>query len=191
MIKEIIKAIMSVICFVLLIPLFILYRIRIFAFLSSSQLLSLIPGFFGIMLRRVWYKCTLAECGKNFTVDFMGVMRTPKSKVGNDVYVGVNTFVGWADIGDDTMLSGYVLVLSGGAQHGTTRLDIPMRLQEGKVEHIIIGKDCWIGAGSIILTDIADNSVVGSGSVVTKKFSQFDIIAGVPAKKIKSRKNQE
>lgn len=186
--KEVIKAIMSAICFVLLIPFFILYFIRLFAFLSIAQCLSMFPGFFGIMLRRVWYKCTLAECGENFTVDFMGVMRTPKSKVGNNVYVGVNTFVGWADIGDDTMLSTYILVLSGGSQHGT-KPGIPMRLQEGTVEHVIIGKDCWIGAGSIILNDVADNSVVGSGSVVTKKFAPFDILAGVPAKKIKSRKN--
>jgi len=62
-------------------------------------------------------------------------------------------------------------------------------LQEGKVEHIVIGKDCWIGAGSLVLTDVADHSIVGSGSVVTKTFKTYDIIAGVPAKKIKSRKN--
>jgi len=186
--KEVIKTIMSVICFVLLIPFFILYFIRLFGFMSISQCLSIFPGFFGIVLRRVWYNCTLAECGKNFTVDFMGVMRTPKSKVGKNVYVGVNTFVGWADIGDDTMLSGYIMVLSGAAQHGI-KPGVSMRLQEGKVEHVTIGKDCWIGAGSIVLTDIADHSVVGAGSVVTKKFAAYDIIAGVPAKKIKSRKS--
>lgn len=185
--KELIKAIVAAISFVLLIPFFILYFLRIFSFMSTSQCLSMIPGYFGIAVRRVWYNCTLAECGKDFSVDFLGVMRTPKSKIGNNVYVGVQSFIGWADIGDDTMISGRVLALSGGAQHGT-KPGTPMRLQEGTVEHIVIGKDCWIGAGSIILTDVADHSIVGSGSVVTKTFAQYDIIVGVPAKKIKSRK---
>jgi len=186
--KELIKAMFALISFILLIPFFILYLIRLFSFMSISELLSLIPGFFGVMLRRVWYKCTLQKCGSNLTVDFLGAIRTPKATVGNNVYIGIHSFIGLVDIGDDTMISGKVLVLSGGAQHGIAKLDIPMRLQEGKVEKIKIGKDCWIGAGTIILADIADHTVIGSGSVVTKKFAPYDIIAGVPAKKIKSRK---
>ncbi len=186
--KELIKAITALVCFVLLIPFFVLYGIRLFSFTSISQLLSLIPGFFGVVLRRVWYKCTLASCGKNFTVDFMGAVRSPKSKVGDNVYIGVNSFVGLVDIGSDTMISGHILVLSGGAQHGTARLDVPMRLQEGEVKKVTIGKDCWIGAGSIIFANVADHSIVGAGSVVTKTFKPYDIIAGVPAKKIKSRR---
>jgi len=188
MMKEIIKAMAAVFCFILLIPIFILYLIRFFSFQSIGHLLCLIPGFFGIMLRRVWYKCALKKCGKNLTVDFLGAIRTPKSTIGDNVYIGMNSYVGLADIGDDTMIAGHTLVMSGGAQHGIEKLDIPMRLQEGIVKRMIIGKDCWIGAGVRILADVADHSVVGTGSVVTKKFAPYDIIAGVPAKKIKSRK---
>ena len=40
--------------------------------------------------------------------------------------------------------------------------------KEYKCSDVVIGKNCWIGAGTIILkgTRIGDNSVVGAGSVV-------------------------
>lgn len=52
---------------------------------------------------------------------------------------------------------------------------------------IIIGNNCFIGMGSIILPGVtlADNCIVGAGSVVTKSFLEAGIvIAGNPAKKI-------
>ncbi len=188
MIKELIKGIVSIIAFILLLPLFILHVLHIINFFTVAQILSVLPGNLGFIFRRVWYKCTLAKCGRNFTIDFMGWVRSPKTTVGDNVYVGVNSWVGLADIGDDVMISGSVLVLSGSAQHGIKRLDVPMRVQEGKVERVSIGRDCWIGAGAIIHADVADHSVVGCGSIVTRKFAPFDVLAGVPAKKIKSRK---
>jgi acetyltransferase-like isoleucine patch superfamily enzyme len=51
-----------------------------------------------------------------------------------------------------------------------------------------IGKNCFIGAGSIIMpgVTIGDGSVVGSGSVVTKDVPPGSIVAGNPAKIIRS-----
>ncbi len=53
---------------------------------------------------------------------------------------------------------------------------------------VIIGKNCWIGMNSVVLpgVELADNIIVGAGSVVTKSFKESNIvIAGNPAKKIK------
>jgi len=187
--KEIMRAIAELMCLVLLaIPIFILYYIRIVSYVTVSLLLSLIPRPLGFMPRKIWYKCTLAKCGENRTVDFLGVISTAKTKVGNNVYVGINNFIDEADIGDDTMIAANVHVLSG-TEHGIKRLNIPMRLQKGTHKRIKIGKDCWIGSKSIIMADVADHTVVGAGSVVTKTFKPYDIIAGVPAQKIKSRKD--
>lgn len=188
MIKELIKGIVSIIAFVLLIPFFLLYLIGLARYMTVGQLLSIIPGEFGYIFRRVWYKCTLAKCGKNLTVDFNAWIRSAKTTIGDNVYIGVQSWLGLADIGDDVMISGSVIIMSGSSQHGIRNTKIPMRLQEGRVERISIGKDCWIGSGAIIHADVADHSVIGCGSIVTRKFAPFDVLAGVPAKKIKSRK---
>ena len=52
----------------------------------------------------------------------------------------------------------------------------------------VIGKDCVIGVRSIILpgVKIGDSSIVGAGSVVTKDTPPNSIVAGNPAKVIKS-----
>ena len=47
-----------------------------------------------------------------------------------------------------------------------------------------IGKNCWIGAGALIMpgVTIGDNSVIGAGSVVTKDIPANVIAVGNPAK---------
>jgi hypothetical protein len=49
---------------------------------------------------------------------------------------------------------------------------------------IIIGDDCFIGTGAIILpgVSIGPNSVVGAGSVVTRSVPPDSVVAGVPAR---------
>jgi acetyltransferase-like isoleucine patch superfamily enzyme len=54
-----------------------------------------------------------------------------------------------------------------------------------------IGKDCFIGARSIILpgVSIGDHVIVGAGSVVTKDVKSNCIVAGNPARIIKENIN--
>ncbi|MEQ9809773.1 acyltransferase [Streptococcus jiangjianxini] len=56
-----------------------------------------------------------------------------------------------------------------------------------KTSPIIIGKNVWIGAGSIILrgTTIGDNSVVAAGSVVKGEFKTNSLIYQVKETKVK------
>ena len=53
---------------------------------------------------------------------------------------------------------------------------------------ILIKKNAWIGAGSIILpgVTVGENAIVGAGSVVTKDVAANTLVAGVPAKFIKN-----
>ncbi|MBB3938026.1 acyltransferase [Aureimonas phyllosphaerae] len=61
-------------------------------------------------------------------------------------------------------------------------------MTRGLYLHTRIGDDCFIGARSIILPGITigSGSIVGSGSVVTKDVPPHSIVAGNPAKVIRS-----
>ncbi len=61
---------------------------------------------------------------------------------------------------------------------------------DGVKSTIILGKDCWIGTGAIILpgVNIGEMSIVGAGAVVTKNVEPYSVVAGVPAKKISTIK---
>jgi acetyltransferase-like isoleucine patch superfamily enzyme len=52
-----------------------------------------------------------------------------------------------------------------------------------KYEKVVIGKNVWIGACSVILpgVTIGDGSVIAAGSVVTKDVPSHVMVAGVPA----------
>lgn len=54
---------------------------------------------------------------------------------------------------------------------------------------VTVGRDVWVGAGSIILpgVTIGDGCVVAAGSVVTKDVPPNSIVAGVPARVIRER----
>lgn len=73
--------------------------------------------------------------------------------------------------------------------HGFTDIKEPIMKQAyKKAGAIIIGKGSWIGRNSHILgnVNLGENTVVGAGSVVTSSFEDFSIVAGVPAKLIRT-----
>lgn len=181
------RALLFTVCYTILAPAFLLYWVRLLSFETVSKALCLIPGLGGMWLRRVWYKATLLRCGENLYVDFLAAIRTRKTSIGSDVYIGHSCWIGWADIGDEVMLGGHIVVLSGAAQHSFERTDLAMRLQEGHAEQVRIGRDVWVGNGAIIAADVAEGTVVGAGSVVTKTLPAYSIIAGVPAHVVRSR----
>ena len=61
---------------------------------------------------------------------------------------------------------------------------------------IVIGKNCWLGYGVVVLCThgeltIGSNCVIGANSVVTRSFPAFSVIAGNPAKLLKTYDQHE
>lgn len=54
---------------------------------------------------------------------------------------------------------------------------------------VVVGDDVWLGAGTTLTpgVSIGRGAVVGAGAVVTKRISEYEIWAGVPARKIGDR----
>ena len=92
-------------------------------------------------------------------------------------------------IGDDVMLGPSVQIYT--AAHP---IDAEVRCQLLEYSKpIAIGNRVWIGGGAIINpgVTIGDNVIIGSGSVVTKSFPNDVIIAGNPARIIRSIKPED
>lgn len=102
---------------------------------------------------------------------------------GNNVYANFNlTCVDDTHIyvGDNTMFGPNVIVASAGHP-----IQPELRSQGYQYNMPVhIGKNCWIGAGAIIVPGITigDNVVIGAGSVVTKDIPSNVVAVGNPCK---------
>ncbi len=109
--------------------------------------------------------------------------------IGENSLVGLrNTIIGPVQIGNNVIIAQNV-VLSG-LNHQYNDTSIPICSQGVITKKIIIEDDVWIAANSIITSGvrIGKHSVIAGGSVVTKDVLPFTVVAGNPAKLIKTIK---
>ena len=154
---------------------------------GHSHLLALLPGRLGSFARIAFYHLTLEHCDSSTCLEFGTLFSKTEASLGKNVYIGPYSQIGSASIEDNVLIGPSVLLLSGPKAHGFERLDQPIREQPGTLQRVTIGADSWIGAGAIIMADVAPQTIVGAGSVVTKTFAPQQILAGNPARPIRSR----
>jgi acetyltransferase-like isoleucine patch superfamily enzyme len=68
--------------------------------------------------------------------------------------------------------------------HDTISDHFHPKFSHPRIAPVIIGKNCYIGAGAIILpgVSIGDNAIIGAGAVVNKSIPTESVAVGVPAK---------
>ena len=107
-----------------------------------------------------------------------------KNSTFGDMLVMFSTFSGTVKIGEDCMASSNVTV---GNNDGHVIFDVNKEIQINVKDSIIIGNHVWLGNKCTVLSGakIGDGSIVASNGVVTKKFPNNCIVAGVPSKIIR------
>ena len=107
--------------------------------------------------------------------------------IGDHTRIGIhNTIIGPVTIGSHVNLAQGITVTA--LNHNYS--DTTKRIDEQGVstKPVIIGDDVWIGANAVILPGVTIGShvVVAAGAVVTKDVPENTIVAGVPAKVIRT-----
>lgn len=107
----------------------------------------------------------------------INVRNNANINIGNNVFLNSGCIITAREkiqIGDNTIVGPYVLIY-----------DNDHKITSGEIEHnvyntapIIIGKNVWIGAGTIILrgTEIGDNSIIASGSIIKGRIDSGTVL---------------
>lgn len=127
--------------------------------------------------------------GSNFRIF---LLRRCNYHIGKDTYIGEDLIVidelgdpsTKLTIGERVAISLRVTLVLHSAPN-ESRIRKYIREQKGT---IVIHDDAWIGTGAVIMPNIevGEGSVVGSNAVVTRNVPDYTVVAGIPAKIIKT-----
>lgn len=110
--------------------------------------------------------------------------------IGKNVQINDNVHIACAEhikIGDNTLIASKVYLTD--HDHDFSSTEMPPNKWPLISRAVIIGSNCWIGENVAILkgVELGDGCIVGANSVVTKSFPMNVVLAGNPAKVLKSR----
>jgi acetyltransferase-like isoleucine patch superfamily enzyme len=157
-----------------------------YTFFAQSYALG--PGLPGSYLRAAYYKMTLRESSIDVTLAFGTYFVQPDTVLEEGVSIGAYCVIGRASIGTRSQIASHVLMPSGRRQH--------VRNADGSLSDLasdrtVIGADCWIGDGAVVMADLGEGVTVGAGSVVTKPVMAGLVVAGNPARPLQRASNPE
>ena len=136
-------------------------------------------------------------CDKRLRIDafdeFLGEIFSPEIIIGNNVSIQKDCHIGAINkivIGNNVLLASKVYISD--HSHGEVNLAAlklpPSQRKLYSKGPVVIEDNVWLGEGVVVLPNITigENSIVGANAVVTKSFPKNSIIAGNPARLIRT-----
>jgi acetyltransferase-like isoleucine patch superfamily enzyme len=137
-------------------------------------------------VRKVYYFLCGADIGEGSQMDMDVIVMDPnRLKLGNHTHINRNCLLdarGTLSIGDCVSISQRVVIVTGSHNYKSPHFDYVR-------SEIYIDNYVWIGVNATIIGDvhIGEGAVVCAGAVVTKDVEPYTVVAGVPAKPIRTR----
>lgn len=157
-----------------------------------SRLIFSLPRYRLFNRLKSWFLSIMGAKIDKRVIFYPGVWIQPGKNlvIGSDVDLALDVLIttsGGVYIGDRTLVGYRTQIISGNHRIPANKGQIFGSGHEYK--KVTIEQDCWIGANCTIMpgVTIGTGSVVAAGSIVTKDVAPFSIVAGVPAKLIKTR----
>lgn len=151
-----------------------------------------LPTKIGIGVRFLFLQRLARQCGDCVAI-FEGVhlYNLATASFGTNISIHPLCYIdatGGLTIGSDVSIAHNVTIMT--TEHTFSDADLNTRDAPASAHPVVIGNDVWIGAGVRILAgvEIGDHVVVGAGAVVTKSIPSYSLVAGVPARKLKTIK---
>ncbi len=114
--------------------------------------------------------------------------------IGNNVGIGLHSSLSAVggnvlELADEVMIGPYAYL--GAASYHYDRLDIPISRQGQDLKGgIRVGYGAWIGARAVVMdgVTIGRDAIVATNAVVNKDVPDYAIVAGIPAKLVRTRR---
>lgn len=155
------------------------------AYHACGQAVAILPGFFGMCLRRAFYCGAAKACSWRCQIGFGVILSHRDATIEDDVYIGNYALLGRVVLRQGCLIGSRSSVLSTGQHHvldnqgrWTTPDNLPLQSTE-------VGTYAWIGEGAIVMADIGRGAMVAAGAVVGTKVPDHVMVAGNPARFVK------
>ncbi len=125
-----------------------------------------------------------------FVLGDLSINKNANLSIGDHVFINAGGYIsgeGGLEIEDYVLIGPNVNILSAGHEYNDPL--VPIQNQPLTYGKIHIGKDAWIGAGSVVLSGITigAGAVIGAGTVINKNIPPNAVVVGNPGRIVKYR----
>ena len=170
---------------------------------------------FDVLMRRVLFRALCRRVGHGLEVGPEVVFKHAETmEVGDAVFIGAHTMIqgrfdGTCRIGDHVWIGPHAyfdarnLVIEDyvgwgpgakilGSTHTGEPVDVPVITTELIIKPVVIGYGADVGTNATVLPGVrvGAHAIVGAGAVVTEDVPDYAVVAGVPARLLRSRRGQ-
>lgn len=156
---------------------------------ASRYIIINIGNIPSITLRISLYRMLGVDVAKNVVIHYKTEIRTPYNlHIGKGSIIGDNALLdarNGLQMGENVNISSNVSIYTEQHDHR----DEHFRCTEGQDKSVTIGDRVWLGSNVTVLpgVKIGEGAVCCAGCVVTKDVAPFEVVAGIPAKKVNIR----